>query len=732
MTDVATLGLEVRSDQVEKGSRALDLLVNSAKRAEAAAAGVSATTKNAGTAAVSLAASAGQAASALNSEALAAQKAAAAMRANNDNVRRMVGSMSGLAAQFHDVGVTAAAGMNPLIIGLQQGSQIAGQMEAAMQSGASAVGVLGNAFRSLFSPLTFITITLTALAAAGLQMVDWPKLAVSALTSLADVLQTIAPYAVGAAAALALLYAPAIIGGLGSLVLALGNVAVAAASAAAAMIAANPAGALVLGIAATIAVLNVFRGEVSQIFGRDIVGDIKNATNFIVGALVGGFEAIKAVWDDFPAVMGDVSHQAGDAFLQGVNAFLNLALQAVKNFYLTVLNPLAGALKAMGADTLSKYTGGNLLDGFQSNFQMGENPYAGAASRAGGKASAALQSGMNTDYVGAGYKLIEKGASAASDKLKELAGWLTKVDEKAGKKGGHGKSEADKYSEIVDGANRRIASLQAEYDALGMTEFAAAKLAYETDLLNEAQRKGIALTAAQRAELSTLAGTMATIEISTKRVREAMEFSKDLLKGFFSDFASGIEQGKSVWESFAQAGLNALQKIADKLLDIATNQIINNLFGTILGGALGGSSLLPGVTGAGNLTIPWNASFATGGYTGTGGKYEPAGVVHRGEYVFSAAATRALGAMNLDRLHRRGKGYAEGGGVGFSIPANSNSRPAANQNGAQAAPTIVINNNIDARGAQEGVAEQIDKKLAAFNRQLPDRIQQIRADPRAR
>ena len=48
--------------------------------------------------------------------------------------RRMGGSMSGLAAQFQDIGVTAAMGMNPMIIALQQGTQIAGQMEASKTS----------------------------------------------------------------------------------------------------------------------------------------------------------------------------------------------------------------------------------------------------------------------------------------------------------------------------------------------------------------------------------------------------------------------------------------------------------------------------------------------------------------------------------------------------------------------------------------------------------------------
>ena len=45
---------------------------------------------------------------------------------------------------------------------------------------------------------------------------------------------------------------------------------------------------------------------------------------------------------------------------------------------------------------------------------------------------------------------------------------------------------------------------------------------------------------------------------------------------------------------------------------------------------------------------------------------EPAGIVHRGEYVFSAPATRRIGVQNLESMHR---GYASGGLVGGGMPA---------------------------------------------------------------
>ena len=44
-------------------------------------------------------------------------------------------------------------------------------------------------------------------------------------------------------------------------------------------------------------------------------------------------------------------------------------------------------------------------------------------------------------------------------------------------------------------------------------------------------------------------------------------------------------------------------------------------------------------------------SLATGGYTGDGGKYEVAGIVHKGEYVFSQEDVNRLGLSNLEAMH---------------------------------------------------------------------------------
>ncbi|MHC2540416.1 tail length tape measure protein [Sinorhizobium meliloti] len=68
-----------------------------------------------------------------------------------------------------------------------------------------------------------------------------------------------------------------------------------------------------------------------------------------------------------------------------------------------------------------------------------------------------------------------------------------------------------------------------------------------------------------------------------------------------------------------------------------------------------------------------------GGFTGTGGKYTPAGIVHKGEYVFDAAAVSRIGVPTLERL----RGYANGGMVGAPRAPRLNGRGTSATNNTQ-------------------------------------------------
>jgi hypothetical protein len=594
MTDVATLGLAVDSSQVDKGKIALDQLSNSAKRAQAAAGGVSSSTKNASAAAAGLAGASSNAAAALNTEAAAATKAANAMRlhavaANQNFVAANKFNTSNIAAQFQDIAVSAQMGMGAMQIGLQQGTQLA----AVIASMDRPLHGLAAAFASVLSPVSLLTIGIVTLAAAGLQFVDWAKVGAWVVRELADALEFVAPYAAGAAAALALMFTPAILTGAYALTAAIAGLGVAALRAAASftvawLAALGPAGWFFLALGAASVAIYAFRDELADILGFDIVDSVKRGANAIVGVLVGSYEAVKVVWEDFPDVMDEVGALAMHKFMEQVRWGLRQLVVEINAAVAAISKDLGFQLPMLGGGNANKL------------FPPQKAPsVSGRGNAAMDAATAAFQGAQGKDYVGGAVDAIAKGASAASGKLKELAGWMTTVDEKGKKKKGGGKTEAEKYSDIVDGANRRIATLKAEQAALGLTGEAAAKLAYETDLLNEAQRKGIELTAAQRGELSTLAASMASIEAATVKAQDALDFAQDASRGFFTDFADGLRNGEGLWKSFADAAVNALDKIASKLLDSG----LDMLFG---GGSTGGYGILGSLLGlAGGGSDPW-------------------------------------------------------------------------------------------------------------------------------
>lgn len=675
--DVAKLGVEVAPVGIDQTTRKLDGLTNASKRAEMAAQGLSSSMKNAGAAAAA-------AASGYDKQSNAAQKAAAATKMNlaaiNDNTRRMGGSMSGLAAQFQDIGVTAAMGMNPMIIALQQGTQISGQLEMAMRGGASATAVFGQALRSLFSPVSLIVIALTALVAAGLQMVDWPQLAAGALRQMASVLQTIAPYAAAAAVGLALLYAPAIIAGIVSVIALLGRLAVAAVSAGIAIAAANPLGAFILGVTAAVAAMNAFREDIAQIFGRDVVGDVKTAANFVINSFEAAFEDLKFIWNTFPDVIKAAVVGAANAALSAVEVLIQKAANLMDVFHSQVNKILPKGYKIPIFGRLS-------LDGYK----MDDGGAADRVAKGMDGRNANIERIMGQDRVGQFGEAISRGASAASGKLQELAKWMTTVDEKKKKSGG--KTDAENYADIVDGANRRIASLRAEQAALGMTEEAALQLRYETDLFNQAQQKGIALTAAQRAELSGLAGQMATTEIATKNAREAIEFAKNTTLGFVNDLRNGLKNGEGFWKSFGNAAMNVLDRITDKLLGDVMDAIFQ------VNGAGGGGNWLSNIFG---------------GLFGGGSQFGIASAGGIGMYADGTASARAGLAM----VGERGPELVRFKG-GEKVVPNHQLR-AANSNASGGAGSVVVNFSptINAQNADAAGLAQVRQELRQMKAEI--------------
>lgn len=179
---------------------------------------------------------------------------------------------------------------------------------------------------------------------------------------------------------------------------------------------------------------------------------------------------------------------------------------------------------------------------------------------------------------------------------------------------------AEAYADLTRGSREFIESQALEAHALGMTEEAANRLRYEQDMLNEAANDNLALGPAQRAEIAGLAEEMAAAEEATRRLTEIYSAGKEIFSSFFGDIQSGIEDGKSLWQSLGDAAVNALNSIASKAMEMATNGIWDMLFGAVMGGFGGGGGgwgVQGGFSGfKGTFGIP---GMATGGTVGRGG-----------------------------------------------------------------------------------------------------------------
>jgi hypothetical protein len=644
---------------------------------------------------------------------------------NSASLGAMKANTANIAAQFQDIGVTAAMGMNPLQIALQQGTQLS-SVFASMKP-AEAVKALGASFGALFGVVSIATIGIVAIIAALVQFVNWASLAKTALNAFADVLPTIAPYAVTIGAVLLIAFGPTIAASIWAVASAITMGLMTAIIGIVSVIGAVP-----ILIGALIAGLFIFRDQIKDVLGVDIIGIVKETINGMIGGFIGGYRAIVAVWSSLPAAFGDLAVQAGNALIAGIEFAINYITAKVEGFYNAIADMSGGLVDKVKLDTI--------------DLPEINNPNAGAAAGVLTDATAAAKSAAGVDYVGAAYDFVGNMAEKAAGKVRGLADAIDLTDATKAKKGKHGgKTEGEKFDDIVNGAERSIASLQAERDAIGLSEIATAQLKYQTQLLNEAKQKNIDLTPAQRDTLMGLANDMASLEVQTKKVKDAFEFAKDLTKGFFSDFEQGIVNGEGFWKSFGDAALNALNKIVDKLL----NDVIDALFqvnsaaasgsgggflgmlGSIFGSVFGGSSSSqPAVVGG----DPWaGMRFAKGEQFAKGGDFTNS-IVSRST-PFSFANGTALGEMGeagpeaIMPLKRMGNGDM---GVSAIMPANG----AANQNAGPQRPGTLRVDVSGARGnaeIQEMVRQGVEAGLDQYDTYaLPARVNQIAADPRGR
>jgi phage-related minor tail protein len=234
--------------------------------------------------------------------------------------------------------------------------------------------------------------------------------------------------------------------------------------------------------------------------------------------------------------------------------------------------------------------------------------------------------------------------------------------------GGGGGATKNEYQREVAAIRDEVAALKLEAAALvataaaGETYGAAIEAARrEAELLHAAQKQGREITPALRAEIAALAhqyGEAAqaaqNAEDGLDRLADAKAEIKNVAGDAFSDLITGARDFNEV-----------LGDLLGRLAEMAANRAFENMWSGMSGGAqttTGGTNWIATLASA-------FLGFDRGGYTGDGGKHEPAGIVHKGEFVLSADATRRIGVRNLQALHEAARrGFSSGGYVGSRAP----------------------------------------------------------------
>lgn len=183
-----------------------------------------------------------------------------------------------------------------------------------------------------------------------------------------------------------------------------------------------------------------------------------------------------------------------------------------------------------------------------------------------------------------------------------------------------------------------------------------------------------------------------------------IKYGASYMESMLGGFASLVDENSKTY-----AVLFAAQKafaVAQAMLNIpqayskAYDAVVGTPYvGPYIAPAVGAAAAALQVAQAAKINSVNYSGFANGGYTGAGGKYDPAGIVHKGEVVFSQADVARWGGVGNVEALRTGKGFADGGVVDTKVLDMANNKALNSYisdqqeaNAKASSPTVVDNN----------------------------------------
>lgn len=259
------------------------------------------------------------------------------------------------------------------------------------------------------------------------------------------------------------------------------------------------------------------------------------------------------------------------------------------------------------------------------------------------------QSGLNEKLAGAG--LGDKSLQRLQEQQQIQQSYQQQMDRLT-----YDYNKSDKSSSTTDLYNKETASLQSALQQ---------RLAMQKDYY----------TAVDQQQSDWSLGASAAFQNYRDQAADVAGQTKTLFTNAFTGmedvFVNFVKTGKISFSSLADSIISDMARMAARQ---ASSSLLSSLFGL-------GSSLFAGSTGAngfaagsaaatssslGASTAGYTSAFgfSDGGYTGDGGKYQPKGVVHGGEFVVQKSVVSQPGVRDfLERMNSSSNGYADGGYV---------------------------------------------------------------------
>lgn len=422
--------------------------------------------------------------------------------------------------------------------------------------------------------------------------------------------------------------------------------------------------------------------------------------NSAVGTFQGTFDGVKAIWGALPQAIGDFAYQAANGLIGGVESMLNAVV--------TRINGLIEGLNAALALLPDWATGeGGLKIGTLETVDLGgiANPFEGAASAAGTAAADAFRAAMGKTYI----------------ETPDLFGGMAEAAR--GRAAGYGEA-AGMLSEAAARPMTAWDALKAAITGAGtegenaLNGAAAAAGALSDGFEDAGQAAGGAGGAAKKAAEEAATGWAQVTKSLADYAKGAMDWGKGLGETLTSAFSSA----ESAFRQFVTTGKFDFKSLVSSILaDLATLAFKNAVLGPLasaLSGVFGGGIFGGGAAAAANPMV--NASiWHTGGMVGAGAPMRAVPVtafadaprLHSGGWAGlrpdEVPAILQRGERVLNRREAAGYGRGSSAGTGVTV-------------------------NIDARGAQMGVAEQIDARLRAAIPEIARIAKESVADGRRR